>query len=244
MSLVHRTTSLGLPPPSPQRAAQARTLSLACALGLAISILSYGTLIGTLAFGVTLGIHYSALRTSPFPASWAVLVVLLYVIVFAGALFLLPPVRIQQSTRSWLPREQIALCLRTLPFQPTPRTGDQVAYELAVHEAPLTLGIIAADEGQTLVVDRSHYRVNEGSMPTPAALSRLLTLSGLHEIVIPIAPGQLAILPTNLNAETDHLGDRELLAHLLPRIIAVPQRNIVGRVRSVRTYGGRANPKP
>lgn len=201
-------------------------------LALTVACIYYGTMTGALAAGMALGIHIAAIRVRAFARPWLAGVFASYVLAYASALVLVPPVRSRQEMRRWLPREQVDLCVRSILAQGGLRRGDVVAYWPEVDDPPLTLGIVAATEGQTIVVDRSYYVVDDVALPTPFATSRLVAHSGMDELVLGVAPGQFVVLPTNLSFGPGVLGVREQLAKDLPRLFTVPQRKILGKMRS------------
>lgn len=201
-----------------------------CLAMLTLSIMHYGTLSGALALGLSLGTHLALLRRHHAPKVWAAALISVYTIAFSVALLALPPVRVRQTARRWLPGESVALSVRSL-LDPVPlRTGELAVYRPTIPEAPMTLGYVVAIEHQRVTVHHARLCIDHVPVRPTAALGRLLADAGVFEIDRLLVPGEVAIIPTNLVVDLQTPGDARRLAFDLPGILIVPRDRIFGRI--------------
>jgi hypothetical protein len=206
-------------------------LALAWCVCTVTAVLYYGTLTAAWATGATVGIHLFLLGLNAAPRRAIMRVGAAYALLMALTWVWITPVRVRQSTRPWLPREEIAYILRLNLFSASIRTGDKVAYQPRVSGNPLSLGIVAAISGQRFEFDAAVIRVDGTTISPTPALARVLQRTPPVRFDRQLGIGELAVLPLTAHADPVGPGDANSLAYALPGLLIIHEAQIVGRVR-------------
>lgn len=212
------------------------TLSLAWCICMVTAVLYYGTHTAAWATGATVGIHLFLLGLNAAPRGSIMRVGAAYALLMALTWMCITPVRVRQSTRPWLPREEIAYILRRNLFSASIRTGDEVAYRPKIPGSPLTLGIVAAISGQRFEFDGTVIHVDGTTIKPTPALSRLLQRAALGRFDRQLGVGELAVLPLTAHADLKEPGEANSLAHALPGLLIIQEAQIVGRIWGPRRH--------
>ncbi len=212
----------------------AASLALAWGVCIVTAVLHYGTYTAAWATGAAIGIHLVLLDLNSAPPGSKFRVGAAYALLLAITWVCITPVRVRQSTRPWLPREEIAYILRRHFFSPSIRTGDKVAYRSGVPGNPLTLGVVAAISGQRFRIDGSAIHVDGTIMSPTPALSRLLLRASPIRFDRQLDIDELAVLPLTTHADLRTPGDANSLAHALPTLLILHEAQVVGHIRGPR----------
>lgn len=209
-------------------------LAIAWCVCMVTAVLHYGTLTAAWATGATVGIHLCVVGLNAAPRWSIVRVAAAYVLLIAITWVCITPVRVRQSNRPWLPREEIAYILRRHLSSASIRTGDEIAYRPSTPGNPLTLGVVAAVSGQRVEFDGTVMHVDGTTISPTPALCRLLQSATPIRFDRQLGFGELAVLPLTAHADLKAPGDASSLAHTLPVLLIIQEAQVVGRIRGPR----------